>query len=124
MMHLYVAFWRPDVLASIQATDGKCAALCDYIGPAQSFTCSLASVECEACRHNFLEGLPNGNGSKISYDEYVRFDAAAGANRRTLKERAAELDKADAGWSTAPAPKADGWTTAADAGKLGGWSTS
>lgn len=129
--HMYVCFWRPDVLAQMKATNAKGAALCDYIGYVSEMSCSTADVDCGACRHNFIEGMAMGDGSKLTWDEWKAREVAK--TFPTLREKAEAAAKSDAGWSTvpgpnpAPGPQADMWATAPKPqvwpGQGDGWGT-
>lgn len=105
MLHLYVAFWRPDVLAKMQADQSRGAATCDYVGPTSEMTCDTRVIDCPACRETFLQALPTGTGVKLTWFQYLADQSAT--QFKTLKDRAAELDaKEAAGWSTSPLPLA------------------
>jgi hypothetical protein len=129
LRHLYVAFWRPDILAKFVADHAKTTGICDYVGPATQFSTTLADVTCGACRESFLAALPTGNGVKTTWTEYLAQEAAR-PKIKTLKERAAEFEAAK-GWSTAAPPKADPylagiqqrWPSDAPKADPGGWST-
>lgn len=113
--HLYVAFWRPDLLAELQRTNGPGLAVCDYQGPTSAMVANFQDTTCPACRETFLNAcLPTGNGVKLTWFQHV-----ADEQQRDRVRRDAEAAKAGA-WATAPLPipEATGWTTPA---KDDGW---
>lgn len=144
LKHLYVAFWRPDILTELQSKRAPCATVCEATFPGDDVTCDTRLISCPACRETFLAALPTGDGKKLTWAAYLALEAAAPI--RTLKDRAAELDRAEGtGWQTAPGgfkwpddhvnPKpnqwvskpvktetASGWSTAVPAPK-DGWTT-
>lgn len=105
LIHLYVAFWRPDIRDQLADKGSPIAAICDFVGNAQSVRTDTRDVTCPACRETFLQALPTGDGSKLTWEQYLRSPAAT--PRVTLAQRAAEADKADAAWGTTPAPAVD-----------------
>lgn len=71
IVHLREIFWRPDILAIAQ-TEGRAeVSMCDQVLPAAQMTCDTRLITCECCQRNFIEGLITGDGSKISYEQYV-----------------------------------------------------
>lgn len=128
MKHLYVAFWNADVFKQLHTKGSPGVSICDFVGSLDYMTCDTRDVDCPACRETFLQALPTGDGSKLTWDAYQRREAER--PRVTLAQRAA----ADAGWSTGPVPKpvpvwattppADaGWSTVKPPAPNDGWTT-
>lgn len=96
--HLYVAFWRPDILAELQSRGAVCATVCEIVVEPVAATCDTRLMTCPACRETFLSALPTGDGKKLTWAEYAKLETARPI--RTLKQQATEADLAASGWRT------------------------
>lgn len=106
MKHLYVAFWRPDILAQFQASGATAATICDTVVTPDQCTSSLQETTCPACRETFLEAvLPTGSGKRMTWTEYLAAEAAREAERKIAEEAKRKADAA--AWSSAPG---GGWS--------------
>lgn len=118
LKHLYLAYWRPDIAAQLAEAGSPMVAICDFIGNGESVVTDTRNVTCPACRETFLQALPTGDGTKVTWSDYLASPAAA--PRVTLAQRAKQAEAAE--WTTTPtpapaAPSVGGWTTG------GGWQT-
>lgn len=140
LKHLYACFWRPDILNEFQGRNVSAATMCDTDVPAYECTTVMQVVTCPACRETFLNAaLPTGDGSRLTWDEYVKREAAretirkadAGNYPRSYAQRQADAKAAGASWSTtmhtetAPVPGTKEWVTKLDnvPSSQSGWST-
>jgi hypothetical protein len=113
LIHLYLAFWRPDIRDELVKRGSPIAAMCDFVGNAESVVTDTRNVTCPACRETFLNAMPTGDGSKLTWAAYLA--SPQSAPRVTLAQRAAQADAAElaSGWSTTPTPAKppDVWAT-------------
>lgn len=103
MKHLYLAFWAPAILTTLQDNDTTAVAICDWTGSSREMSCDTREVDCPACRETFLESLATGTGVKTTWKEYNERKAAN--PYKTLAQRAAETD------AKLPVVSPEGWGT-------------
>jgi len=71
MKHMYLCYWRPDILAKLQVNNTVQIATCEAIVPANEMTATLADVTCKACRDTYIEALPMGTQAKTTFVEPI-----------------------------------------------------
>lgn len=102
--HLYICWWRPDILVKLQQRNEVQHAMCELVVNTNDLTAHPSEVDCPVCRNNFIEALPTGDGSKMTFDKYLAEQA------EIEKRKAAEQAAKQSAWSTQPVQDT-GWST-------------